>query len=85
MASKFGSKTTNPKTGKTNAVLQGYRVDMTLLFILVLVCVHMCMFVCEWSAHTYLGVCEHARPKGKTSDCHSCALCLVLFVCLFET
>lgn len=83
MILELSSKTTNPKSGK-------FHRDTVWIFTLLFnsFCVCTCVFVCVWSAHMYLGVCVHVQARGKSTDCHSCALFVVVVVvvtiCLFK-
>lgn len=76
MALKFGSKTTSLTPTKATEVLQGYRVYVTLLFILV-ICVHM-----YGSTGVYLGMCGYEGPKERrqiVSPVHCVCLSLLFF------
>lgn len=45
------------------------------------------MYVCMYVECTYvfMCVCVHVKVRGKTTDCHSCALFLVVvIICLFK-
>lgn len=77
MTLELKSKTTNPKSGKVNEISQRYSVDIYFIISFLFVS------TCVWSAHMYLGVCVYVQARGKTTDCHSCALFVVVVVTMY--